>query len=211
MELQTLQRLKAKLDELDSRSKPLQFFLEIEQEVMAMYITMERIQEILVHIEIKEGESNSTRELILNADEQFCRRNLAYHTKLWNDVFSALKLPYQQTNNRLKELNKKTAGDSKENPDATIAMLLGPAAWKIYNLGIKGQTSSNAVKTAIELYIIKAKTGKLPDELPAGLPKDLFSGKNFLYEKNDEGFILRCQGKDLDKDEIYEYEFKVKK
>jgi hypothetical protein len=43
------------------------------------------------------------------------------------------------------------------------------------------------------------------------LPKDLFSGKDFEYEKAADGFILRCQGKDLNRNEIYEYKFKVKK
>jgi len=47
--------------------------------------------------------------------------------------------------------------------------------------------------------------------LPAELPGDLFSGKDFQYEKTTEGFILRCQGEDLYKNEVYEYEFKVKK
>ena len=46
---------------------------------------------------------------------------------------------------------------------------------------------------------------------PAGLPPDLFSGRDFQYEKTKDGFVLRCQGKDLSKDKIYEYEFKVKK
>ena len=41
------------------------------------------------------------------------------------------------------------------------------------------------------------------------MPKDLFSGKDFIYEKTDTGFTLRCQGKDLAKDLIYEYEFKL--
>ena len=59
--------------------------------------------------------------------------------------------------------------------------------------------------------MIKAKTGKLPDTLPAGLPGDLFSSKPFGYEKTPEGFILRCQGKDLGRNEVYEYEFKMKK
>ena len=47
--------------------------------------------------------------------------------------------------------------------------------------------------------------------LPAGLPKDLFSGKDFLYEKTDAGFTLTGQGKDLDKDIVQKYEFKVAK
>jgi hypothetical protein len=52
---------------------------------------------------------------------------------------------------------------------------------------------------------------KLPDEIPADSPKDLFSGKDFEYEKTKDGFVFRCRGKDLFKDEIHEYEFKVPK
>jgi hypothetical protein len=78
-------------------------------------------------------------------------------------------------------------------------------------LDIRNKTHFNAVKAAIEIYIIKAKTGKLPDALPADLPGDLFSGKPLLYEKTADGFTLCCRGKDLSKDEIYKYEFKVKK
>ena len=40
---------------------------------------------------------------------------------------------------------------------------------------------------------------------------DIGSGKDFEYKKTSDGFILRCQSKDLSKDEIYEYKFKVKK
>jgi len=47
-------------------------------------------------------------------------------------------------------------------------------------------------------------------DFPEGLPKDLFSGKDFRYEKTADGFTLRCRGKDLDKNETYQYEFKVK-
>jgi len=65
--------------------------------------------------------------------------------------------------------------------------------------------------TAVDIYIINAKTGKLPDAIPASLPKDMFSGKDFEYEKTADGFILRCQGRDLLKDEVHEYEFKVAK
>jgi hypothetical protein len=65
--------------------------------------------------------------------------------------------------------------------------------------------------SAVDIYIINAKTGDLPNAIPAGLPRDLFSGEDFEYEKTADGFILRCQAKDLLKDEIYEYEFKVAK
>ena len=56
----------------------------------------------------------------------------------------------------------------------------------------------------------KAQTGSLPDRLPANALKDPFSGQDYLYQKTAAGFMLRCQGKDLDKDQVYEWEFKVK-
>jgi hypothetical protein len=92
-----------------------------------------------------------------------------------------------------------------------LTAVFGPTWQRIYNLSTRWNTHSNALKTAIEIYIIKAKTGKLPDSLPAGLPGDLFSAKPFQYEKSTDGFFLSCRGKDLEKDEIYKYEFKVKK
>ncbi len=99
--------------------------------------------------------------------------------------------------------------DANKNADATLTILLAPAVHHVYNREIESKTFLNAIKSALEIYISKAKTGKLPNELPAGLPKDLFSGKDFQYEKKDDGFVLRCKGKNLDKDEIHHYEFKV--
>ena len=92
-----------------------------------------------------------------------------------------------------------------------MSTYLIPALSRIASLDIRNRTHFNAVKTALNLYIIRAKTGQLPDELPADMPKDMFSGEEFEYEKTNDGFVLRCQGKDLSKDEIYQYEFKVKK
>jgi len=223
IDLQTLQQLKAQLNKLDSRIKPVEFFLETEQEVMAMYATPERFQDLLPYIDPESlprlvNASDDTRECILsyvrNADEQFCRKNMAYYNDYWAEIFSAFKLPYQRAYNKLEELEKKyleNYNDCQENPDAILTVLLGPALYNLYNNGIQSETFSNAVKTALEIYIIAAQTGQLPDSLPAGMPKDLFSGKDFQYEKTAEGFILRCQGKDLVKDEIHEYEFKVQK
>jgi hypothetical protein len=52
---------------------------------------------------------------------------------------------------------------------------------------------------------------EVADALPAGLPKDAFSGKDFKYEKTKDGFVLRCRGRDLGKDKLYQYEFKLSK
>ncbi|UCC21943.1 MAG: hypothetical protein JSW23_09045 [Planctomycetota bacterium] len=211
IDLETLQRLKAQLGELDSRIKPIEFFLETEQEVMAMYITPGKIQEALPLLWFEdEAKFNKARELILSADEQFYKRNADYYNEYWAAIFSSVKMPYEQAYGSLEKAEKKVDWKD-ENPDAVIASQLAPATMKVYNLDVNKKTLSNAIRTAVDIYIIKAKTGQLPGVLPVGLPGDLFSGKDFEYKKTVNGFVLRCQGKDLEKGEIHEYEFKVKK
>ena len=63
----------------------------------------------------------------------------------------------------------------------------------------------------IEILLDRARAGQLADTLLAGLPKDAFSGKDFKYEKTKEGFILHCRDKDLGKNELYQYDFKLSK
>jgi hypothetical protein len=106
---------------------------------------------------------------------------------------------------------EKLALESKKNPHAVLTGMLMPALNKCLSLDVRIRTHFNAVITALDLYVARAKTGRLPDALPQNALKDLFSGKDFEYEKTAHGFVLRCRGKDLDKDEIYQYEFKVKK
>jgi hypothetical protein len=108
-------------------------------------------------------------------------------------------------------LNERIQKDAKENPAAIMAALLMPANSRVRTLGTNNETFFNAIKAAIEIYIVKAKSGRLPEELPANLPKDSFSGEDFEYEKTADGFDLRCGAKDLDKNEVYQYEFKVAK
>jgi hypothetical protein len=90
-------------------------------------------------------------------------------------------------------------------------MYLTPSLARVICLDVRAKTQFNAVKTALNLYIIRVRAGQLPDELPEDMPKDLFSGKDFIYEKTADGFILRCRGKELGKDEVHEYAFKIKK
>ncbi len=151
------------------------------------------------------------RQIIRNGDEEFFKASKEYLMEHLGSLLTAIDLPYPQSYEQLERLGEKPGLESKKNPQAILAEILVPAVHKVVSLDLKARTHFNAVKTALNLYIIKAKTGRLPDALPAGLPGDLFSGKSFLYEKTADGFILRCQGKDLSKDEIYKYEFKIKK
>ena len=150
-------------------------------------------------------------ERISTANQQFFAKNITYWNNYMDSLEAAFELPYPQGYAKLKKLDEELSKEFKTNTDATLTIVFGPAWQRIYTLSVRLNTHSNALKVAIEIYLIKAKTDKLPDTLPAGLPGDLFSGKDFNYEKTTDGFVLHCRGKDLDKDEIYEYEFKVKK
>jgi hypothetical protein len=148
-------------------------------------------------------------ERIRNGDEEFFERNRAYWQGIYGQAMAALDLPYPQAYLRLKEVGEKPAKDANSNPDATLSAILQPALGNVYALGLKVGAFSNAVRAAIDIYMIRTETGGLPDGLPAGLPKDPFSGEDFEYEKKSDGFVLRCRGKDLKEDKIHEYEFKI--
>jgi len=79
-----------------------------------------------------------------------------------------------------------------------------------YPLHVEHVALINATKAAVEIYLVLAKTGKLPKEIPDHLPKDPFTGKDFGYEITDEGFALRCQGKELLTRKKSLLEFKVR-
>ena len=98
----------------------------------------------------------------------------------------------------------------KGEAEAGLAAVFAPALKKIYNNVIKAQSYSRATKAAIEVYLIKTKTGKLPAKLPEVSVNDPFSSRKFAYKVTSNGFVISCQGKDLLEGKIHEYEFKVK-
>jgi len=213
-DLEVLNRLKGQLNHINNKFPPLRDCIVYEGEMCAETMRKEKAQALVEMASGEEGGlSTDAVELILSADEEFFKRNRDY----WYRSIAALEatlelgLPYPQTYVELGELVKKTEREADENPDATLTAMSLPAVNKIYSLAVRRKTHLNAVIAAIDIYIIKAKAGRLPDTLPAGLPKDLFSDKDFEYEKTDAGFVLRCQGKNLARNEVHEYEFKVTK
>ncbi len=210
-DIETLTWLRDKLTEFDKRPFSIEPVLRWKREAGIISMSPEKIGNV-VRSGLDDGPfKKKILQKILEADEQFFDRNKAYWNKYMDAVQAAFDLPYLGAYSKLKQLDEKPSKEFSKNPDATLAAACSPTWWKIYTLSTRLGSHSNAIKAAIEIYIIKAKTGKLPDALPADLPRDLFSGKDFQYEKTKTGFILRCQGKDLDKDEAYEYEFKTPK
>jgi hypothetical protein len=211
-DVETLTWLKSQIYDLTSRANTLKAALSSEREIAIQQIRKENISTVLDSLgDGTDGMSKDDIEKVRNGDEEFFRASREYYSNFVTSVQDALDLPYPQSRQRLEQLHEKAEKESVDNPATILSAALWPAAAKICTLEVRAGTNFNALKAAIDVYIVKAKTGRLPDTLPAGLPRDLYSGKDFEYEKTKDGFILRCRGKDLDKDEFYQYEFKVSK
>ncbi len=200
-------RLKTDLAKIESIPLSIKPAILGELECCLSAMTLEKMPEVAEISDCNEA----TAKRLLSLDEAAIERNREYYKNYIATLNTAYDMPYVQGYAAMKELHNKLKEDVKSDPDLFLTEYLTPATDRIFSLLTRFKTHNNAIKAAIELYLVKAKTGKLPDSLPAGMPKDLFSGKDFEYENTADGFILRCQGKDLSKDEIYEYEFKVKK
>jgi len=120
IELKTLQYLKVQLDGFDSKLISMKFLWETEREVMASYMTEEKIREIIPLLlgETEEDESEEIKianERILASDEQFCQRNIDYYNEHMTTMFSSFELPYEQAYARLEKLGNKPSEEFKEN------------------------------------------------------------------------------------------------
>jgi hypothetical protein len=203
--------LSGELTELDKQPFSIEPVLRWKREAGITSMSPERINDV-----VRSGlDDGPFKEMVLkrihDADERFFERNREYWNNYMDSVEAAFDLPYPQGHAKLKKLDEELTKEYSKNPDATLTPSLAPTWARILSLSIRFGTHSNAIRAAIEIYMIKAKTGTLPDALPEGLPGDLFSDEPFQYERTGDGFILRCRGKDLDRDEAYEYEFKIKK
>jgi len=209
-DVETLMWLKNQIYDIASRANTLEAAMSSEREIALQHIRRENIGTILEELG-NDGISKDSIDKIRNGNEEFFRASREYYSNFVTSVQVTLDLPYPQSHQQLQELSKKAEKQAADNPAAILSAALWPAATRICTLDVKAGTHFNALKAAIDIYIAKAKTGRLPNALPAGLPKDLFSGKDFEYKKTKDGFVLSCRGKDLDKNETFKYEFKVSK
>ncbi len=223
-DLKTLTWLKSQLAIIESRTLSSKTTTAYERELSLEHMQPGKLKDLVEIVvgETLEPDSRLAEEIrkaeqqakeISNFDQTIIAKNRAYYIKHMDTLQTILSTPmnYEKVYNELKKLNEQPHKDLAENnTDAYLTSIVSPAFEKIVSVETRDKTFNNAVRAAVEIYIQKAKTGQLPETLPEGLPKDLFSGKDFRYEKTANGFTLRCRGKDLDKNETYQYEFKVK-
>jgi hypothetical protein len=187
-----------------SAVRPLKFEIEIFTDLVQMK-NIEKVARILA-----DSNEKKTAEIISKANAEILQKARQMYTermdsaiKVWNT-----RMPYEQAHSQLKKLENDI--DMNDPASASVRAFI-PTITRVLTLKTRSEAHVNAIKAGIEVLLSRARTGRLADTLPAGLPKDAFSGKDFEYEKTKDGFILRCQGRDLDKDEINQYEFKLSK
>lgn len=184
-DIDTLKWLKQQLIEVDGRPEPsfTSCFLG-DMEFVGSFISKEDLQEFGLN-----------GEKLKNADKEFWAKNRSYWQKSLKETANAMQQPYPEAIAKMKKITDAIKQDTTD--DSTLTKLLFPACDRMYSLSKKRETTINAIKNAVDIYIVKAQTGNLPDKLAANQLYDAYSDKPFLYEKLPDGFTLICRGKDL--------------
>lgn len=182
--------------------------LKIEREIALDAMTMDKIEE-LARVLTDSGEHGKRAEIIAKANEQTMAEARRVYSETMSSALTVLAgaTPYEQAHRQLKQLE---ADLDPNDPVTTMANALMPALARVLTIKTVQEAHAHATRAAVEICLHRATTGRLPATLPARLPKDPFSGRDFQYERTAMGFVLRCQGKDLDKDTIHEFVFTVK-
>ena len=214
-DIDELTRLRSRLTQIEAKFPSLGSSLTQEAHMWVATMDKDKVQPLVRLLEgsLMAYSLEPKLKRIRKGDDTFFERNRDYYLNAMATFVNTLEsgLPYAQMCTKLDGLVEKWSQEAEDNPDAILTEFFFPMRTQLYQSMIRQQTHLNAIKTAIDLYVVKGRTGQLPDALPPDSPRDLFSGRPFEYAKTDGGFILRCQGKeDPKKDELHEYKFKVK-
>jgi hypothetical protein len=208
---QTLEWLKGQLAAVSAPQASFAKGLKYEQEMALEMMQMDRLPELREAFQGNDSQPTAPR-LPAKIDEEFLAKNRAYYTRYMTTMQATLAGPmsYAEKCLALRTMQTQMTQEADKKTDAVATAVLVPALGRVYGIEVKAQARANALRVGLELLTAKAQTEKLPERLPANMLKDPFSGQDYLYQKTATGFLLRCQGKDLDKDQVYEWEFKVK-
>ena len=208
----TLIELKNHLADIKANRRTLRASIQAESQMKRFSIKIENKDELIKFLEYPQGdaEMRHTIETIQAGDEAFFAASLQYYLDFSADMKNALDGPVAEVYPALQQLAERPVQECKVNDYAIMTALIAPSLSRCYCLDIRARTHFNALQAAIELFLTKLRTGQLPDQLPAGLPQDLFSNLDFAYEKTGNSFTLRCQAPDPCRDTVYDYQFTVK-
>jgi hypothetical protein len=100
-------------------------------------------------------------------------------------------MSYEQKHARLENLEKEYMDQAENNPAIILSLQLYTHEIPItFNMTVRDTRWCNAYEVAAEIYLVKATTGRLPEKIPDGVPKDPLTDQNFLYKTTGDGFVL---------------------
>lgn len=170
-------------DELRKEIKSI-MYPEIDNEDMFQEDVLVKLKDVIN----KSVSDKETAELIYN----YFKRKHDIDKIILSDVSQDQKFM-----DKITEIKRLSHERSEAEKLADIFMSKGPEylglpITSIFEIQIEQMYLTNSTKTAVELYIILARTGQLPHELPGYLPKDPYTNQNLIYEITDDGFVLSC-------------------
>ncbi len=133
-------------------------------------------------------------------------------------------LPYRDKISELRRLEEDIEGEYGNNRVAQRMMLTHPERVLglsiviasptelsgVYRLHVRHQAHVNAVMAGIEIHLVNARQGRLPERLPDGLPQDPFTGRDFKYEITEEGFALSLPDEAIAGDRRPPHKFRIR-
>lgn len=150
-------------------------------------------------------------------DENKREQILKSISKLYHEhLGSALKilssdLSYERKKTELRNLIEKYQYKDDRNDYSLILGDCMPYIESCYDLMVRDTANFNVLTVSLEIYLIKARTGHIPEKLPIVQAKDPYSDKDFQYKVIDEGFALRYRDNDGQCGKSRWVKFKVKK
>jgi len=188
--------------------------MTMEREVALDYLRPERREDLIQVLAestgiVGEAGGMSAAQIRQAANDQKLGRAREYYSKHMDAALAVLgsQMPYAEAYAKLQGLVKQAEQDAAKDPGVQLFRAGVPAMPKMYATQVRHQADFNALQAALDVYLAKAATGRLPQTLPAVSAKDPYTGGAFQYEPAGNGFVLRCGAKDLEKNEVREYRF----
>ncbi|MBU1631216.1 MAG: hypothetical protein KKH49_05390, partial [Candidatus Omnitrophica bacterium] len=146
------------------------------------------------------------------------KQDCAFYVHYLIESMSLSRLPYYQTKDRLLEWDKKFWRDRWQYKYSISAMVM-PALNRCQLNQARDNAQLDGLKIALALKIYKKKNGSYPNNLTAivpdiisELPLDPFTGENFIYRKEGEGFIVYSVGEnETDNNGVYEPKYRLQR
>jgi hypothetical protein len=152
---------------------------------------------------IKQAEDERAKDAARNlTDEELLSRACAPFPDFFDSIFRIAdsEMEYEQKLTQMQRLYNEFKEEHGTDPVVAYVLQWAGPGYMIdrqYPFQVGHEAHINGIKAAVEIYLVLAKTGELPEKLPEHLPKDPFTGRDFGYEITDEGFALRCQGEEF--------------